>query len=70
MKLVVDCANGATYHIAPAVFRELGAEVIEVGTSPNGLNINQEVGALHPESMRSIGAGKRRRSRDRLRWRR
>ena len=40
MKLVIDCANGATYHIAPAVFRELGAEVVEVGTSPNGLNIN------------------------------
>ena len=53
MKLVIDCANGATYHIAPAVFRELGAEVIEVGTSPNGLNINQEVGAIHPESMRA-----------------
>ena len=53
MKLVVDCANGATYHIAPAVFRELGAEVIEVGTSPNGMNINQGVGALHPESMRA-----------------
>ncbi len=52
MKLVVDCANGATYHIAPAVFRELGAEVIEVGTEPNGLNINDQVGALHPENMR------------------
>ncbi len=53
MKLVIDCANGATYHIAPAVFRELGAEVIEVGTSPNGMNINHEVGAMHPESMRA-----------------
>ena len=53
MKLVVDCANGATYHIAPAVFRELGAEVIEVGTSPNGMNINDGVGALHPENMRA-----------------
>jgi phosphoglucosamine mutase len=53
MKLVVDCAHGATYHIAPAVFRELGAEVIEVGTSPNGMNINHEVGALYPESMRA-----------------
>jgi len=53
MKLVVDCANGATYHIAPAVFRELGAEVIELGTSPNGMNINQEVGALYPENMRA-----------------
>lgn len=54
MKMVVDCANGATYHIAPAVFRELGAEVIEVGTSPNGLNINHEVGAMHPENMRAL----------------
>jgi phosphoglucosamine mutase len=53
MKLVIDCANGATYHIAPAVFRELGAEVIEVGTQPNGLNINDQVGALYPDSMRS-----------------
>ncbi len=54
MKLVVDCANGATYHIAPAVFRELGAEVIEAGTSPNGLNINQDAGALHPQNMRAL----------------
>jgi len=54
MKIVVDCANGATYHIAPAVFRELGAEVIEIGTSPDGLNINKGVGALHPENMRSL----------------
>lgn len=53
LKLVVDCANGATYHIAPAVFRELGAEVVEVGTHPNGLNINDGVGALHPQAMRS-----------------
>lgn len=53
MKLVVDCAHGATYHIAPAVFRELGAEVIELGTQPNGMNINDQVGALHPENMRS-----------------
>ncbi len=54
MKLVVDCANGATYHIAPAVFRELGAEVIEIGTSPDGMNINRDVGALHPENMRAL----------------
>ena len=52
MKLVVDCAHGATYHIAPAVFRELGADVIELGTSPNGMNINQQSGALYPENMR------------------
>lgn len=44
-KIVVDCANGATYHIAPNVFRELGAEVIEIGTGPNGLNINEKCGA-------------------------
>jgi phosphoglucosamine mutase len=54
MKIVVDCAHGATYHIAPAVFRELGAEVLEIGTSPNGLNINKDVGALHPDNMRSM----------------
>ncbi|MHC4222037.1 MAG: phosphohexomutase domain-containing protein, partial [Planctomycetota bacterium] len=53
MKIVVDCAHGATYHIAPGVFRELGAEVIEVGTSPDGLNINKDVGAMHPNNMRS-----------------
>ncbi len=53
IKLVVDCAHGATYHIAPAVFRELGAEVIEIGTRPNGTNINKEVGALYPQNMRA-----------------
>lgn len=51
LKIVVDCAHGATYHIAPNVLRELGAEVIEIGTSPNGLNINEEVGAT---SMQAI----------------
>lgn len=45
LKIVVDCAHGATYHIAPNVFRELGAEVIAIGVSPDGLNINHEVGA-------------------------
>ena len=44
-KIVVDCANGATYHIAPNVLRELGAEVIEIGPDPNGLNINEKCGA-------------------------
>lgn len=48
-KIVVDCANGATYHIAPSVFRELGAVVIEVGVDPDGFNINQEVGSTTPE---------------------
>jgi phosphoglucosamine mutase len=45
LKIVVDCANGATYHIAPNVFKELGATVIPIGVEPNGLNINAEVGA-------------------------
>ncbi len=45
LKIVVDCANGAAYHIAPNVFQELGAEVIQIGTEPNGLNINFECGA-------------------------
>ncbi|MDP7593225.1 MAG: phosphoglucosamine mutase [Litorilituus sp.] len=45
LTIVVDCAHGATYHIAPNVFRELGAKVIEVGTSPNGTNINDGCGA-------------------------
>ncbi|MBU2977011.1 phosphoglucosamine mutase [Alteromonas sp. C1M14] len=45
MKIVVDCAHGATYHIAPNVLSELGADVIEIGTSPDGLNINDKVGA-------------------------
>ncbi|MCH8502499.1 MAG: phosphoglucosamine mutase [Aliidiomarina sp.] len=45
MKIVVDCAHGATYHIAPNVFRELGAKVVEMGTTPDGLNINAGCGA-------------------------
>jgi phosphoglucosamine mutase len=45
LKIVVDCAHGAAYHIAPHVFHELGAEVVAIGAEPDGLNINQEVGA-------------------------
>jgi len=45
MKIVVDCAHGAAYHIAPHVFHELGAEVIAIGNQPNGININDQVGA-------------------------
>ena len=52
LKIVVDCANGAAYHIAPHVFHELGAEVSSIGTDPNGLNINQEVGATAPRALR------------------
>ena len=47
LRLVVDCANGATYHVAPHVFHELGAEVISVSAEPNGFNINAECGATH-----------------------
>ena len=52
LRIAVDCAHGAAYHIAPDVFHELGAEVIKVGVAPNGLNINEGVGATHPEALR------------------
>jgi phosphoglucosamine mutase len=51
MKIVVDAAHGAAYHIAPLVFHELGATVHTIGCSPDGLNINREVGATHPEAL-------------------
>lgn len=51
MKIVVDCAHGATYHIAPDVFTELGATVIPVGVEPDGLNINVDCGATHPAAL-------------------
>ncbi len=52
LRLVVDCANGATYHVAPQVFRELGAQVDVIAASPDGLNINRDCGSTHPESAR------------------
>lgn len=52
MKIVLDCAHGATYQIAPAVFAELGAEVVSIGVEPNGININAGVGSTEPESLR------------------
>ncbi len=52
LKLVVDCAHGATYHIAPNVFSELGAEVISLSSKPNGLNINENCGATDPKALR------------------
>ncbi|MFC3285589.1 phosphoglucosamine mutase [Litchfieldella rifensis] len=58
LKIVLDCAHGATYHIAPSVFRELGAEVSLIGSTPDGLNINQEVGSTHPASLRAAVIGK------------
>jgi phosphoglucosamine mutase len=51
LKIVVDGANGAAYQIAPKVFHELGAEVIAIGCTPDGLNINHEVGATHPQAL-------------------
>jgi phosphoglucosamine mutase len=51
VKLVLDCAHGATYSIAPYVFEELGAQVITIGASPDGLNINRDVGSTKPESL-------------------
>jgi phosphoglucosamine mutase len=51
LKIVIDCANGAAYGVAPKVLWELGAEVIEVGTSPNGFNINARCGSTHPQAM-------------------
>lgn len=53
LKIVVDCANGATYHIAPDVLRELGADVIAMGDKPDGLNINQKCGSTEPELLQA-----------------
>ena len=54
LKIVVDCANGATYHVAPCVFDELGADVIPIGVEPDGLNINQSCGSTQPELLQKI----------------
>lgn len=51
LRVALDCANGAAYKVAPLVFEELGAEVIKKGVNPNGLNINDKCGALHPENI-------------------
>jgi phosphoglucosamine mutase len=51
LRIVVDCAHGAAYHVAPCVFHELGAEVIAIGASPDGFNINDLVGATHPAAL-------------------
>ena len=51
MRVVVDCAHGAAYHIAPHVFHELGADVVPLGVEPNGFNINEGVGATHPATL-------------------
>jgi phosphoglucosamine mutase len=51
LKIVLDCAHGATYHVAPPVFHELGAEIVVIGNQPDGLNINHEVGSTHPQAL-------------------
>lgn len=51
LKIVLDCAHGATYHVAPDVFHELGAEVIAIGHQPDGLNINEQVGSTHQQAL-------------------
>lgn len=60
LRIVVDCANGASYKVAPTVFQELGAEVIPLGTDPDGMNINEGCGSMHTEKMcelvRKVGA--------------
>ena len=52
LKVVLDCANGAAYHVAPDALWELGAEVVAMGVAPNGLNINDKVGSTHPDALR------------------
>jgi len=51
LKIVLDCANGAAYHVAPPVFHELGAEIIAIANQPNGLNINADSGTTHPQAL-------------------
>ncbi|MEE9422899.1 MAG: phosphoglucosamine mutase [Gammaproteobacteria bacterium] len=51
LRIVVDCANGATYYVAPSVLEELGAEVIAIGVDPDGLNINADCGSTHPATL-------------------
>lgn len=51
IKMVLDCANGATYKVAPRIFKELGADIIEIGTAPNGYNINQDCGSTNVKSL-------------------
>jgi len=54
MKIALDCANGATYRVAPELFRDLGAQIVTIGSRPNGRNINAQVGALHPDALSQL----------------
>jgi phosphoglucosamine mutase len=57
LKIVLDCANGAAYNVAPLILRELGAELIVLNNNPNGVNINKDGGALHPEVLKAAVLG-------------
>ena len=70
LKVVIDCANGAAYHVAPEALWELGAEVIPLGVTPNGLNINDDCGSTHPRAAAGDRRRERRRHRPRARRRR
>ena len=69
LKIVVDCANGAAYKVAPTVLWELGAEVIPMAVTPDGFNINAKCGSTHPEMLQEQCRDARRRHRHRARWR-
>ncbi len=59
MKIVLDCANGATYHVSPEVLSELGADVVEVASSPDGVNINEACGATAPQRLQKVVVGEK-----------
>ncbi len=54
MRVVIDCANGAAYNVAPTVLQELGAEIITIGIDPNGFNVNKDCGSTHPQAMQNL----------------
>ena len=66
LRIALDCAHGAAYHVAPAVFTELGAEVDSIGVQPDGFNINLDSGSTHIESLRGVCARQWRRCRHRI----
>ncbi len=70
LRIVVDCANGAAYKVAPEALWELGAEVVSIGVEPDGFNINRDVGSTAPEALIAQGARAARRYRHRARRRR
>jgi phosphoglucosamine mutase len=69
LRIVIDCANGAAYKVAPSALWELGADVVAIGVTPNGTNINDGVGSTAPARLSETVVGKRRRHRHRARRR-